>query len=104
MLSSNKMIKIVYRVVVKPNRIEEFQRLATTVLVLEAKKLKGCKLFSIFQSLDEPKEFIFYELWERENDIHSYKDRLIEILGNPNPGEEFPAHLSDFFEEDEDII
>lgn len=98
------MITIVYRVVVKSGQANAFKDLADQVLIPEARKLPGCKLFSLFQSTDDQQEFIFYEQWDTEQSVHDYKQRLITVLGDPHPGEEFPAKMNDLIEADEDLV
>jgi quinol monooxygenase YgiN len=98
------MVKIIYRVVVKENHVDEFKALADQVLIPEAKKLPGCHLFSLFQNGTNSAEFIFYELWGNEEDVQEYKKELITILGKNRAGEELPAKLNDLFIEDEDLI
>jgi quinol monooxygenase YgiN len=98
------MIRIVYRVLVKDGQAQTFKHLAEDVLIPEARKMSGCQMFSLFQDTDAPHEFIFYEQWQDHADADAYKQRLIEILGQPHPGEEFPAKMNDLIAEDEDLI
>jgi len=98
------MIRIIYRITAKEDQERAFKKLADDILIAEAKKMSGCQLFSLFQNTQNPREFIFHELWQAHSDVDEYKQRLVEILGEPHPGEEFPAKMNDLIEEDEDII
>lgn len=89
---------------IKAGREKEFRNLADEILIPEARKIRGCLLFSLFQNTSNPQEFIFYELWQSKQDVSDYKKRLVEVLGKNDPGSEFPIKLNDFFEEDEDLI
>lgn len=98
------MIRIVYRVLVKEGQEPAFKDMANDTLIPEARKMPGCQSFSLFQSTTNPREFIFYEQWQNHADADMYKQRLIEILGHPHLGEEFPAKMNDLIEDDEDIV
>jgi len=98
------MIEILYRVLVKDGRETEFSELVEKTLMPEAKKFSGCKLFSLFQNRDKKREFIFYEKWDKEQSVLEYKQKLITLLGDPKPGEEFPEAMNNLIEEDEDLI
>ena len=95
---------IVYKVRVKQTAIEAFKTLAKETLVPEAQKMSGCQLFNLYQNTTTDGEFIFHELWDNEESVHTYKLNLITILGKPHAGEEFPAKLNDIIEADEDLI
>lgn len=98
------MIKIVYRVLAKEGEQSNFTKLAETVLVPEAKKIKGCILISFFQNTSNSREFLFYEQWDNKNSVQTYKQRLIKKLGKARPGEEFPEAMNKMIEEGEDLI
>jgi len=89
---------------VKAGQEQAFHELATTVLIPEARKLQGCQLFSLFQNTDNPREFILHEQWQTHEDVAAYKQKLIDLLGQPHPGEEFPAKMNDLIAEDEDLL
>jgi quinol monooxygenase YgiN len=95
---------IIYKVRVKEGVVEAFQKLANKTLIPEARKLPGCQLFSLYQSTTNNREFIFHELWDRQESVHTYKQNLIDILGSPHPNEEFPAAMNDLIESDEDLV
>jgi len=98
------MVTIVYRVVTKSGQADAFKKLASHVLIPEAQKSSGCRLFSLFQNAGNQREFIFYEKWDSQQNILAYKKRLIALLGDPHPGEEFPARMNDLIDEDEDLV
>jgi quinol monooxygenase YgiN len=98
------MMRIVYRVVVKEESEQAFKSLAEEVLIPEAQKMTDCINISFFQNTANPREFIFYEQWGSENAVHQYKAQLITLLGEPRPGEEFPAAMNSMIEEDEDLL
>lgn len=98
------MIKIIYRVSVKEGKQPDFLKLAETVLIPEAKEIAGCRLISFFQNTNNSREFLFYEVWDSDDSVRSYKRRLVEKLGEPLPDEEFPAIMNEMIEEDEDLI
>lgn len=98
------MLRIIYKVLVKAGREEEFAKIAESVLIPQAKIIKGCKTFSIFKNPDNKREFIFYELWEDQEAIKEYYKNLIKVLGKNKSGEIFPEKLNDLIEEDEDIL
>lgn len=83
---------------------DSFEKLLRNVLIPEAHRLPGCKLFSVYQELDNARNFIFYETWDSHDSVDVYKRNLIKILGNPHPGEEFPAQMNDMIESDEDLL
>ncbi len=78
--------------------------MADKVLVPQAKNISACHLFSLFQNESNPQEFLLYELWENERAIIDYKQKLISILGETDPGEEFPAVMNKLIMEDEDLV
>jgi quinol monooxygenase YgiN len=97
-------MRIIYKVLVKDGKERVFKMLADKVLIPEARNIAGCQFFSLFQNTQNSSEFIFHELWQAHADVDAYKQRLIEILGEPHPGEEFPAQINDLIKEDEDLI
>jgi len=98
------MVEIVYRVLIKKGHESAFLELAEKVLIPEAQKIPGNKVFSLFQNGVNKREFIFYEKWDNEQDVLTYKRQLIASLGSPRPGEEFPEKMNRLIEEDEDLI
>ena len=98
------MIKIVYKVLIKAGCEQAFRQLAEKTLAPEAKKLPGCRQFSLFQNTANKREYIFIETWDNKQSIETYKENLITLLGDPHPDEEFPARMNDLIETDEDLI
>ena len=94
---------IIYKVRIKQGVVGAFQKLADETLIPEARKSSGCQLFSLYQNTSDKHEFIFHELWDNASSVHTYKENLIKILGNPHPGEKFPAIMNDLIEADEDL-
>ena len=97
-------MRIVYKILVRDGYERTFKKLADDVLIPEARRISGCQQFTLFQNTENRREFIFHELWQNHADVIAYKQRLIAILGEPHPGEEFPAQMNDLIEEDEDIV
>lgn len=95
---------IIYKVTIKEGKTEEFQKLARETLIPEAYGLTGCQLFSLYQNTTNASEFIFHEVWDSDASVHEYKAKLIAALGQPNPGEEFPAVMNALIETDEDLM
>lgn len=98
------MLNIVYRVVIKEGQEQVFKELAEATLVPEALKLSGCARFSLFQNGANLREFIFFETWDSEQSVREYKERLVSVLGEPRPGEEFPEAMNNLIAEDEDLL
>ena len=98
------MVRIVYRVIIKEGKVEDFKELAGKILLPEAQKMPECKLMSLFQNVGNEREFIFNEKWDTEDAVHRYKERLIALIGQPNEGEEFPRVMNEMIEEDEDLV
>jgi len=94
---------IVYRVMIKKGKVEDFIKLANMVLIPAAKDLRGCQKFSFLQNISYEHEFIFYEEWDSEKSVKIYKQKLIDLLGPARPGEEFPESMNKLIESDEDI-
>jgi quinol monooxygenase YgiN len=97
-------MQILYRVRIKEVSVDAFNKLLNDILIPEALKLPGCNLFSVYQDMSDSRGYILYESWDDEASIHTYKKNLIRILGNPHPGEEFPAQMNDMIEDDEDLL
>ncbi|HSW37303.1 MAG TPA: antibiotic biosynthesis monooxygenase [Candidatus Saccharimonadales bacterium] len=97
------MVKIVYKVVVKKDRVDEFKKLAFEILIPKAHDNK-CLFFSLHQSLTHYQEFIFDELWDNKDSVKKYINSLETALGESKPGEIFPARFNDFIEKDEDLV
>jgi quinol monooxygenase YgiN len=97
-------MQIIYQVRVKNGKVEAFKELATRTLIPEARKLSGCQLFDLYQNTSDDRQFIFHELWDSEEDVHLYKLNLIAALGEPHPGEEFPASMNELIASDKDLI
>jgi quinol monooxygenase YgiN len=97
------MLNIVYRIVIKEGKEQAFRELADAILVPEATKMSGCTRFSLFQNGVDTREFIFLETWDDEQSIHEYKQKLVSLLGEPRPGEEFPEAMNSLIAEDEDL-
>lgn len=97
-------MQIIYKVRIKKDSKEAFQQLADNALIPEARKLSGCRLFTLYQNTGDEQEFIFHELWDNEESVHTYKENLIAVLGQPHEGEEFPASMNDLIESDEDLV
>ncbi len=98
------MLNIVYRVVAKAGQEQAFKQLAEATLVPEAIKMPGCTRLSLFQNTADVGEFVFFETWDSKESVHTYKDRLVSILGKPRPGEEFPEAMNNLIAEDEDLV
>lgn len=98
------MLNIVYRVVVKDGQEQAFKNLADATLIPEATKMHGCTRFSLFQNSADTREFIFFETWDNEQSVHEYKSKLVSMLGNPLPGEEFPEAMNSLIADDEDLV
>jgi quinol monooxygenase YgiN len=98
------MVEIIYKVLTKPGQAQTFKTLAEETLIPEALKLPACKLFTLFQNTQNNREFIFHEKWDTHESVDQYKQNLIAILGDPKPGEEFPAKMNNLLEADEDLI
>jgi quinol monooxygenase YgiN len=98
------MVEIIYKVVIKEGQAPTFKTLAAETLIPEALKLPACKLFTLFQNTQNNREFIFHEKWDTHESVEEYKQNLITILGNPTPGEEFPAKMNNLIQADEDLI
>lgn len=97
-------ITIIYRVRIKDEHVETFQQLVVNTLTPEAHGISGCQQFSVYQNTDDKREFIFHELWDNKDSVHTYKQNLIATLGEPHEGEEFPAAMNDLIESDEDLM
>jgi len=94
------MITVLINAIVKENKLLEFKELAST-LTTEARKRKGCILYSFNQRLDNPTEFVIYEQWENQSALDEHIQALIELLGPPKEGELLPVKLLDMYEEAE---
>jgi quinol monooxygenase YgiN len=95
---------IIYKVRIKQNLADAFQKLADKTLIPEAHTSSGCQLFSLYQNMSDKHEFIFHEIWDSEANVNAYKQKLIAMLGEPHAGEEFPAIMNDMIEADEDLV
>lgn len=98
------MLTILYRVVTKEGQERAFRDLAEATLMPVAVKMPGCTRFSLFQNGVNTREFIFFETWDGEQSVHEYKKKLITLLGEPRPGEEFPEAMNRLIAEDEDLV
>lgn len=98
------MLKIVYKVLIKKNREKEFKKLSAKVLLPQARIIKGCLQFLIFENPNNQRELIFYEIWGNDASVQRYYRNLYRVLGKNSPGKVFPDKLNDFIEEDEDIL
>ena len=84
------MIKIVYRVRIKPGKEKDFKDLADKVLVPLGTNLKGCIIFFLFGTNSNKREFIFYEIWENNEAVENYYKELIQALGGKQSREIIP--------------
>lgn len=73
---------IVYMVRTKTDATETFKHLVEENLIPEAHTLPGCKLFGFYQNVTNEREFIFHELWDKEESLFTYKQNL-RTYANP---------------------
>ena len=104
MLYCSEVITIVYRIIVKKGKEEEFKTLKDKILVPLATSLEGCVIFFPLSPYENKREFIFYEIWRNERAVENYYKELIRVLGKNSPGKIFPDKLNSFIEKEEDIL
>ncbi|CAG9295967.1 putative quinol monooxygenase [Celerinatantimonas diazotrophica] len=61
-------------------------------------KRKGCISYSFNQRIDVPTEFVLYEQWESEEDLHAHIEYLKVLLGPAKLGGFLPETLINMFE------
>ena len=98
------MITIVFRMVIKKGKEEEFKNLTKELTKSAYKDSERCVQYMFHQSVDDPKEFILYEKWRDQKALDAHINRLITLLGPREKNSILPAKLNDYFEKTEDLL
>lgn len=74
------------RIFVKPQHIEDFKK-HTTALIESTRKEKGCLFYNLYQSLENPSEFLFHEQYQDQQavDLHMSSTYLGDFLTITGP-------------------
>ena len=95
--SKSPEINVLFRVRVKADRIEEFYRLAGT-LMQASREESGCVSFTYHQSLKDAADFFLYEQWRDQPSLKGHLARLVEQYGPPEGGGFLPKVLTDYWD------
>jgi len=73
----NEAKKVIARIFIKNESIEEFKKQAVAV-IQNTRNEKGCIFYSLFQDVSSPEKFLFYEEYANQDalDIHFKSEHL----------------------------
>lgn len=93
------MIKITAKLIVKEEKIDEFQKLAGE-LVQKSRAEEGNVSYSLNQSIQDPKIHCFIEIWKDEGAVesHNASEHFTRILPQLGVMGEAPADIQLFRE------
>lgn len=72
---------IIARLSIKPECIEQIKQ-ASKELITKTRKEEGCLIYNLYQSLENPSDFIFYEKYKNEEatQLHGSSEYLTKFL------------------------
>ncbi|KKS55770.1 MAG: Antibiotic biosynthesis monooxygenase [Candidatus Gottesmanbacteria bacterium GW2011_GWA1_42_26] len=97
------MITIVFRMVIKKEKLAEFQQLVTLLTVTTREKDAGCLLYDFYQNASQKNEYLLYEKWKDKTFLDKHLARLRALLGPADPGKILSRKLNDCFASTEDV-
>lgn len=96
------MVTVVYRVVTKKGKEEEFKKIALQCVSC-ARKSKECIRYTFFQALDNPREYLVYYRFTSLEGQTNHIENLRKILGPSPSGRDLPKKFIELLEE-EDVV
>jgi quinol monooxygenase YgiN len=83
----NAMVRVVAHFAVRPDKIEEFIRLACASLVAPTRREPGCVEYDLCQDISDPTRFAMVEAWESAAalDAHLAQPALREAVARLGP-------------------
>lgn len=97
------MVVVVYRVVTKKGKEEEFKQIALTC-TKSALTSNDCKKYTFFQAIDNPREFLVYYRFKDLEAQKTHVDNLRNILGPSPAGRDLPAKFIELLDDEEVIL
>jgi quinol monooxygenase YgiN len=81
------MVRVVAHFAVRPDKIEEFIRLARTLMVMPTRAEPGCLQYDLCQDTSDPNRFAMVEAWESAAalDTHLAQPALREAVARLTP-------------------
>ncbi len=101
------MLTILFHMIVKAGREEEFLKMARDAMAITRAEDRGCISYVIYRQSDDPRRYVLYEQWTDADALNAHVARLQRIFGPPDDREPYPpAHhrrrlpkaFLDFFE------
>ena len=92
------MLTILFHMVIKTEREQDFDRLARELMTSTHAEDKGCIQYAVYRRADNPGQAVLIEQWENEESLLAHIARLQRVLGPPAPGARLPKALLDHFE------
>ena len=91
-------INVLFRVRVKADRVEDFYRLAGSMMRASTDE-PGCVSFTYHQSVKDAADFFLYEQWQDQSSLQSHIARLVELYGPSEEGGFLPKALTDYWDD-----
>jgi len=97
------MVTVVYKVVTKKNKQEDFKKVA---LICQkcAHKSKECLYYNFFQSLTNPQEFLVYYRFKTKKGQDKHIEKLIEALGPSPSNRDLPFKFLNLLSNEEVVL
>jgi len=87
------MITILFHVMVKRGKEQDFHDLAVHLTEVTRADDDGCLSYVFHQRRDDPKEYVLYEQWRDREALDAHIAHVQNLLGPPAPGGRLPAAL-----------
>jgi quinol monooxygenase YgiN len=97
------MVVVVYRVIVKEKKEEDFKKIALTCTE-SALKSTDCIKYTFFQALDNPREFLVYYRFKDLDAQKNHIENLRKVLGPSPEGRDLPRKFIELLEDEELVL
>lgn len=98
------MITVLFHMVVKPDREQDFLKLSGELMSSTRAEDKGCIQYGIYRRNDTARQYVLIEQWENQEALLAHITRLQRVLGPPPDGARLPKQLLDHFESFEAVF
>lgn len=98
------MIAIVFRMIIKNEKLTEFKNLVKILTTTTNNEDEGCLFYEFYQGTKLKNEYILHEKWKNKEYLDKHLERLRHLFGPAKSGETLSKKLNDCFKETEDLL
>ena len=85
------MITVLFHMSIKPERQDEFRKMAGAMTAATHEKDAGCVAYTFLQQANDANRAVLFEQWSDQESLNNHVARLVQDMGPPEQDESLPA-------------